>query len=342
MVQAAASGRAIMVVAPRRYGKTSVLLAAGEQLDALGHTVVRADLYAVSSIGELVVRLERAWAASSGRLRRAVDRLLDAAGVGLSLTGAGFSATLSSRPSVDPVLALHTLLALPERVATRDGRVVLILDEFQSVTGLEGVEGLMRSHMQYHHDVASYVFAGSETALMHAVFDRPDRPFYGQALRLRLGRPSRAALAGAVEDGFVATGKDVGEGLGPLLDVADGHPQRTMLLAHCLWEATAPDATADLESWAEALAVARAHVEGEVQALYDTASANQQRLLRVLAHGRSAYSGDALRLVGMERGSVTKTLAQLDRDGFTEPTDEVGPRLVDPLLGDWIRRRLPL
>ncbi len=41
--------------------------------------------------------------------------------------------------------------------------------------------------------------------------------------------------------------------LAPLLDVAGGHPQRTMLLAHFLWEETPARAEADEEHWVRAL-----------------------------------------------------------------------------------------
>lgn len=342
VARSAAEGRALTVVAPRRYGKTSVLLAAGERLHDLGHTVVHVDLYAVASLGELVLRLERGWARTRSAARKAVQRVLDAADVGVSLSGPGFSATLARRPATDPLPALHALLALPERVGRRDGRVVLVLDEFQSVGAIRGAEGVLRSYAQHHHGVASYLFAGSEPALVDAAFDQPDRPFYGQALRLRLERPARGALATAVERGFAATGKDAGEALGPLLDLADRHPQRTMLLAHLLWEATPDSGTADLVRWGDALDAARGQVDGEVQALYDRASPNQRKLLRLLAARRAPYEGAGLRLVAMDSGSVAKTLAQLDRDGFVERVDGGGHRIIDPLLGDWIRRRLPV
>jgi hypothetical protein len=58
------------------------------------------DLDDVLSIGELVVRIERAYAASlKGKLRSAVEALFNVWNVGLSLSAGGFTATLSAQSS---------------------------------------------------------------------------------------------------------------------------------------------------------------------------------------------------------------------------------------------------
>ena len=112
------------------------------------------------------------------------------------------------------------------------------------------LDGLIRSHIQFHGDVASYVFAGSEPGMMRQLFERKDRPLYGSAVPMRLGRLDRHQIAAYVSDRFTANGRATGEALGPLLDCAQGHPQRAMLLAHRLWEQTPHgDKAADLDSW---------------------------------------------------------------------------------------------
>jgi uncharacterized protein len=344
----ARAGNAITVSAPRRYGKTSVLLSVRQRLTDAGHPVVLVDLYGTASMAELTVRLERAWAKVLPPWRQAADRILDATRLGLSLTGQGIGVTFQRQPRTDPLPALHALLALPERIGDADRRLVVILDEFQSIGDLRGAEGLLRSHIQHHRDLAGYVFAGSETHLLDRQFDDPDRPFYGQALRLRLSRPSRTALADTVETEFARTERHPGEALGPLLDLADDHPQRAMLLAHFLWQATAEGQIATLEEWDAALREARVHVAGEVEARYDRASRNQQRVMRAIAHHASPFEVAARVGLGLEAGSVSKTLELAIRDGLVEQhhAPDGAPiagsyRLVDPMLADWIRRRFP-
>jgi uncharacterized protein len=345
IVDEVTAGNAITVSGPRRYGKTSVLLAVRAQLVAREHPVVLVDLYGTASLAELTVRLERAWAEVLPRWRKAANAALEASQLGLSLTGAGIGVTLQRRPRTDPLPALHALLALPDQIGSAERRVVVVFDEFQSIGDLTGAEGLLRSHLQHQRAVAGYAFAGSETHLLDRQFEDPDRPFYGQALRLRIGRPPRAALSDAVEHAFVATERQPGVALGPLLDLAEDHPQRAMLLAHFLWHATAEGAVAGLAEWEQALAQARSHVAGEVEARYDRATRKQQRVLRAIAHHLSPFTIAARAVLGLESGSVSKTIEQAMRDGLLEPVAEPdgGPRhrLIDPLLADWIRRRFP-
>lgn len=79
---------------------------------------------------------------------------------------------------------------------------------------------------------------------------------------------------------------------------------------------------------------------GEVRALFDSATTNQQRLLRVLGSGQSAYTGLLLRRVGMDQGSVGRTVGQLVRHGCFEEFAG-GHRIIDPMLTDWLGREFP-
>lgn len=343
LAASAAAGNATILAAPRRYGKTSVLLAVEHRLAEAGHPVALVDLYATASLAELTVRLERAWTGARSRWIDKVEQWLSAANLGLSVKGAGFGMYLSRRPRTDPTAALHRLLELPVHLAG-ERRAIVIFDEFQALGGLRGAEGLLRAHIQRQRDVAGYLFAGSEPHLLERQFNDPDRPFYGQALHERLGRPARTSLHDVITGEFERTERQPGDALGPLLDLSEAHPQRTMLLAHFLWQATPAGAVATLAHWQEALDVTRRHVSGEAQAVYDRATLNQQRVLRALAHDQSPFTLDARSTLGLPTGSVNKTIDSAVRDGLLEPTGEqtaTAMRIVDPMLRDWIRSRLP-
>lgn len=345
LIETTTGGNALTVAGPRRYGKTSVLLAAARRLSEDGHPVAIVDLYATASIADLVVRIERGWAAARTRWRDRAERWLDAAGLGLSLKGAGIGVTFQRQPRTDPYPALHRLLDLPSHLGTPDRRAVVIFDEFQSLATVTGAEGVLRGHVQHQRDVAGYVFAGSEPHLLEQMFGQPDRPFFGQALRLRLGRLSRTTLEAVVLDGFERSERHPGPALGPLLDLVDGHPQRAMLLAHFLWSATPAGQVADLGTWGAALATAREQVRGEVLATFDRLTANQKRALRAIAHQQSPFTTATVQGLGLPGGSVQKTVDQCVRAGLIEVRPVGGAdgfALIDPLLADWIRYRFPL
>ena len=98
-----------------------------------------------------------------------------------------------------------------------------------------GLDGLIRSHIQFQGEVASYVFAGSEPGLMKQLFETQG----ATAVRIGGSHAARRAcgrdIAAYVAERFRQSKRSVGEALNPLLAAAKGHPQRAMLLAHRLW-----------------------------------------------------------------------------------------------------------
>jgi hypothetical protein len=145
---------------------------------------------------------------------------------------------------------LHALLDLPLRLEEAGGfRALIALDEFQDVGKVPSLDGILRSHIQFQGDVASYVFAGSEPGLMKQLFENKEAPLYGSAVPVRLGRLRDEDIAEYVAARFRQSKRKVGEALNPLLGSAKGHPQRAMLLAHRLWEEVERGGTATLEDW---------------------------------------------------------------------------------------------
>src|SRR5207237_8228952 len=127
-------------------------------------------------------------------------------GVGLSLGAPGIPVKLQLEPRTDPLPALHALLDLPQRVAERSGKRVLVaLDEFQDIGKVQDFDKLLRSHIQHQGESASYIFSGSEPGMMRELFDVKGRPLYGQAEPLRLGRLPEAEVAAYVEERFART-----------------------------------------------------------------------------------------------------------------------------------------
>src|SRR5215211_5123247 len=276
-------GHYVRLYAPRKYGKTSLLKRAlhdGARDEGLIGILI--DLYRVSSIADVTVRIERAYAKQlQGEIRRRIESFLQRSGVGLSLGAFGISAQLQLEPTRDPVPALHALLELPLRLEASGGyRAFIAFDEFQDVGRIDGLDGLLRSHIQHHGEVASYVFAGSEPGLMRLLFESRERPLYGSAVPMRLGRLADVDIAAYVAGRFEATGRDVGEALNPLLQSARGHPQRAMLLAHRLWEEVAEGSPGTLDAWDAAHAAAMRELEPEFDAQWRGLDTSEQKTLR--------------------------------------------------------------
>ena len=342
LLRNAVGGHYVRLYAPRKYGKTSLLKRAlhdGERDEGLIPVLV--DLYRVSSVADVTVRLERAYAKQlKGEVRRRVEAFLQRTGVGLSLGAFGISARLQLEPTRDPLPALHALLELPLRLEASGGyRALIAFDEFQDIGRIDGLDGLLRSHIQHHGEVASYVFAGSEPALMQLLFETRDRPLYGSAVPMRLGRLADPDIADYVAARFAATGRAVGEALNPLLAAARGHPQRAMLLAHRLWEEVDAGGEATLEHWDAAHAAAMRELEPEFDAQWRGLSTSEQKTLRALLLGAgSPYRSAALRRLELTKDVVRRALPRLAATAEIEERETGGYAIVDPLFAEWIAR----
>lgn len=339
LLASARSGQAIALTAPRRYGKTSLLLAVADALRREGRPAVVVDLFGAQSLADLVVRLERAYGRYlQGSLRERVEQLLTASGLGISLSGFGFGLRLERHPGTDALPALHELLDLPARVGTAERRVWVALDEFQSVLALEGADGLLRSHLQHQSGGAAYVFAGSEPSLLDQLFSDPARAFFGQAERRRLGRLSDEVVAQIVHDGFQRTERHPGDMIPAVLATAEGHPQRSMLLAHHLWQRTPLGQVSDAARWTRALRDADERVAPEAETRFGARTVNQRRVLRAIAEGRAPHAAEVLAVVGLAKGSVSGVIQSLERLGDLEREGRRW-RFTDPLWARWIAGR---
>src|SRR5687768_4806522 len=105
----------------------------------------------------------------------------------------------------------------------------------------------------------------------------------GRSTSARSRTPPLAALIGAR---FETSGREVAEMIERLLDVARGHPQRAMLLAHHLWEQTPPGGTADAAAWSAALASVSGELEEAFERAWRSFSQGQQRVLAAIAWGQ--------------------------------------------------------
>ncbi|MGH3448053.1 MAG: hypothetical protein ACRDP4_10580, partial [Nocardioidaceae bacterium] len=237
---AAIDGAHVRVAGPRRYGKTSLLLAHERHLEQTSWRTIHVDFYGVTSLAEVCARIATAYGrVTDGHVRSHLDALSQR--LGLSLTTSGVGVTLGPRmpdfPSYDATLtAAAELLDLPLRMYERDrGKTLVVFDEFQDLlTAGSTLDGLLRSHVQYHGDVATYIYAGSQPSLMRRLFTDRERPLYGQAEPLELAPLPVDDVQVELAERFAALGEEPGEALAPLLTAAAGHPQRTMLFAHLL------------------------------------------------------------------------------------------------------------
>jgi len=343
LLDRAHEGHNARVVAPRRYGKTSLLKRLLADVERDGLVGVYVNFFGVLSLDDVSERVERAYATQLtgplGRWFAGLSRSLKP-----TLRAGGGPVPASAEVTLRAGQAsLLDRLAVPAKLHGKHGRrVVVVFDEFQDVLRAgEQTDAIIRSEIEQHAGAASYVFAGSHPGMMDALFGTRRRAFYGQAAPVPLAELPPEDVAEYVGARFEATGRDAGEALGPLLDLAGGHPQRTMLLAHHLWRHTPAGAAADSDTWRDTLAGVGHDVAGELTAVWSGVSNTQRRILTAVAENTAPLYGREVRArQNLPRtGANRKSLEALEAAGEIAAATgtATGYRVIDPLLEVWLR-----
>ncbi|CAN5499106.1 hypothetical protein BH24ACT4_BH24ACT4_24590 [soil metagenome] len=323
--------RPTVLVAPRRYGKTSLLGRVAALLDE-SVTVVGVDLYELRSWADLAARLDDALDAVPTARRRGLDRI--AAGLEVHLGVVKASLARPDRP--EPETTVDQLLDVIVAHALANPTVVLF-DEFSSITRLDGAAGLVRTKLQHHYQKVGLVFAGSEPSTMRMLFTQADQPFYAQADVIEVPALELRDFTDIVSDGFDEAPP---AGLaGRIHAFTAGHPQRAMQMADAAWIA-AQDGAADDAVWGEALDRCRSATADGHETRFSGLSPSDQAVMR-LAASDGALFGRGAELLALSRSSAQLARRRLLNHGqILQRDDRIS--VVDPLYADWIRSRFPI
>lgn len=333
----------VRLAAPRRYGKTSLLLAHASRLRETDWRTVHVDFHRVTDLADVARRLAAAYAPLDlPFVRSHIGGLLNRLGV--SLSAAGPAVTLAARPaSFDPGSAetvMLRLLDLPKALHDRDATPTLVVfDEFQDLlVARRDLDGLLRSRIQYHGDAAAYVYAGSEPSLMRELFDTRERPLFGQADPLTIGDLPLDETLTDLAARFAAEQVDPGPALGELVTFAGGHPQRTMLLAYLLSDALAEGAEPTPALADVVIDAALARTEPVHRATWQQLGATERIVLAAVADGGAPTSRGLASDHDVSRNALAAAADRLADQGHLAKKPR-GSRVIDPLFAEWLRRR---
>jgi uncharacterized protein len=239
------SGVNVVLIAPRRYGKSSLVARACERLAEQHIATAYVDLERTPSKERFAAHLAHAihdglLAPGERALREATEwfsQLRIRPRITLTESGKPAFEFVGSAPQVDIDATIERLLELPEVIAREHQlRAVIVFDEFQEVLELDPtLPGLMRAVFQRQDHVA-HVFLGSRQRLLRHVFAERRQPLYRLARPMALPPIERDAFGAFIRARFAGAHSQINAAaVQQLLEVTAGHPNDTQELAHFTW-----------------------------------------------------------------------------------------------------------
>jgi uncharacterized protein len=335
----------VVVTAPRRYGKTSLLARAVAGVVAEGGAVVSVNVLACRDQASLASRMATAaYAAKGGRWHRVRQAAADFAGrlrVSPTVSFEGdaprfaFAASLA-REDADTVI--EDVYALFDELASRSPAAI-VLDEFQSITDLgEHLPGLFKALADTYPRV-SLVLAGSRQHLMERLVADRGAPLYGLAERLALGGLPDDVMADFLRRRAAAGGKGMALATAQrIIELAGPVPNDIQHLAYESWAVAGRTVTrADVEA---GLALTVEHEASSHADRFGSLAPGQRRVLVALAASPTdePYTAAFVRGAGLANASsVGRALDALQsaeivvRRGLTYV-------VADPFFAAWLTR----
>lgn len=343
----AKSGDNVVMISPRRFGKSSLLVRLLGNLREEGFATAYIDLFPVSTEQEVVERIARGILSGIGagadpaRFWERVKQLFSRIVPVLEATPDGFNISVKfDRETSTEILLDDIMKGLHSYLAKRDLNACIALDEFQEVTELKGakkIEGILRSHIQFHESI-SYMFVGSRRRIMRDIFMDRTRPFYKSAYLYELKEIPKEEFVPYISRRFSGSGKSItSESGGRIYDLVRGYPYYVQKLASIAWQLadTVCDDETIRQAYSSLLMEESLYFDGPWSSLTQV----QKMVMKAIAKEpvSALYARDYLARYRLSVGGAQRALKSLIRRDLVEKDAVSGKyRLTDPVMADWL------
>lgn len=336
------AGLNVLVYAPRRLGKTSLLRKLQTDMEESGaYTVIYFDFFSITSVEEFIQKFFDAAAKSFHTVPDKVLSMLKSMmriqpQINLSFRQSGDISYSLSLTKKDKDSTLEEVLNLPFAYAKQKNRqVVVVFDEFQEIEQFD-LENKFRSIIQTHGREVGYLFSGSKKSILGQMFHDASKAFYKSVKHVHIAEISLEDWVDFIQTKFDSTGKVIGlHHIEEAFRLTQGFPYYMQQLMFEVWNETEHDVDDALVQKAVQHMVER---EYDLYSLiWSSLTPNQKKTVKyILQHdGKSLYSIENLQEAGLAATTLKSTLdALVKKDVCDRSRDQYF--LVDPIMGYWV------
>ena len=225
------AGQHIVLMSPRRYGKSSLV---NEAMKDSGMKWFRINMELIADEVDLANYYVRN-ALSLSKFERIKHYLKDLKVqpyIQIQPETNEISVSFSAEKRNISTL-LSDSLQLPETIAKNmKKRIVIVFDEFQEIRRISSMlERKMRGIFQYHQNI-TYVFIGSQESMIREIFQNKKNPFYKFGRHITLHKIAAPEFSDFIIKRFSAQKIDASKIIKDILRFTGCHPYYTQQLCH--------------------------------------------------------------------------------------------------------------
>ncbi len=325
------SSNHLVLISPRRYGKSSMIHKA---VKLSGRPSITVNLQLVTSANDLAAEiLKRVFKAYPFEKVKQLIRKFRFIPT-ISLNPLTNNVDLSFTPAASPKPVLEDVLMLIEGLGKKGHKPIVVLDEFQEIRTIDkNLDKILRSVIQTQNRV-NYIFMGSQESLMREIFEQKKSPFYHIGSLQTLEVIPHKDFMSFLKKGFSFLDKKNAPALAEkILEFTQCHPYYTQQLAFHFFNAYKNNTGTTIEEVAET--ITRQH-DIDFERLWMSLNLTDRKLiLELLSVAKGGgYTRDAA-IPTSTRYSVYKKLLA---SGFLIQNRQ-GYAVEDPFFARWVWTR---
>ncbi len=337
-------GQHIVLSAPRRFGKTSIMLEILSRKRKENFYTSFIDVFSSPTIEILAENITQAVLENNqldkvfNKTRHSAIKMFQNTKLKAVIENFEFLLEFSSSQKNPYELLAHSLNFIDGFTSKHNRHMVSGFDEFGDILKLDGKEvvKLFRSKMQLHKN-ASYIFAGSHESLMNVLFAEKNAPFYRFAKIIEPGYIDKNKFADYYKKILtrykIPFDKDL---VLTLLDFTRGHPYYSQLALQQL--IVYNRINNKMPTYSETIEWMLNDEKNYIEKTWEELASSKENIRTVIAivkYGKNIYS-----VLKKEHINVGRALKTLKEKGFIFIKEDKSYELSDPLLEHWIRKNI--
>ncbi|MDR2973012.1 MAG: ATP-binding protein [Bacteroidales bacterium] len=332
--QIIASSNHVIMIAPRRFGKTSLV---NKVVTQTKRPVLWLDLQLITNVSDFAIQLMKQLFKKYPfeRLKFLIShfRIVPS----LSIHPITNNVEIAFEPRVDSFVHLEDVLNLIEKLGEERARPIVVFDEFQELISLEkSLDKRLRSVIQFHKNI-NYLFLGSAESLMKQIFENKKSPFYHFGQLFTLDKIPYHDFYNFLITHFEVLSDNANEITEKILEFSNCHPYYTQQLAFHIWLTLEHGNYSDdiIETIVDYIILLH---NNDFERLWNTFNNTDKRVLIEIAFEQTNLLSTS---VSYKNGSSTSTiysaLKRLTEKGILIKTDKY--EIDDPFFKNWIIKK---